>query len=302
MEALFADRCMDAPRPGGPGPECARVIRRGDEDFPPGLLDLGDPPAELHVRGVLPAPDRMVAIVGSRAATPYGLTQAERLASDLAGLGCVVVSGLARGIDAAAHEGALAAGGATVAVLPGGLAAITPVQHRPLAERIARRGALVTEWPDDHGVTRAQFVQRNRLIAALAQATVVVEAAERSGALSTAAVARTLGRALLAVPGDVDRVTSRGANALLRAGAKVCESAADVLAALPAPLPGDRGAGEEARLAAALAERPLPVETLAAAAGLALDRALAALLRLEWAGAAEAHPGQRWSRRAEPFA
>ena len=303
MEPGLAGHCADAPRHGaGPIASGGRVVRRGDADYPPGLLDLRDPPDEIHVRGTPPWGARVVAIVGSRAATPYGLTRAARLAADLAGLGCVIVSGLARGIDAAAHQGALEAGGSTVAVLPGGLGAITPVQHRGLAERIARHGALVSEWPADQGVTRALFVRRNRLIAALAQATVVVEAAEKSGALSTAAVARQLGRALLAVPGDVDRATSRGANALLRAGARFCESAADVLAALPPPSPSDRGASDEARLAAVLAERPLPLETIAAAAGLAIDRALAALLRLEWAGAAQGHPGQRWSRRAEPGA
>ena len=247
------------------------------------------------MRGALPAGARTVAIVGSRAATAYGLERAARLAADLARLGLVIVSGLARGIDAAAHRGALEAGGITVAVLPGGLDAITPPSHAGLARRIARRGALLSEWPGAHAASRGLFIRRNRLIAALAQATVVVEAAERSGALSTAGVARRLGRPLLAVPGDVDRATSRGCNALLRGGARFCESAADVLRVLPAAPAAE---SDEARLAAALGARPLPAETLAATAGVTIDRALAGLLRLEWAGEARPHPGQRWSRRA----
>ncbi len=250
----------------------------------------------VHVRGMWPPAGRAVAIVGSRAATGYGLEVARALAADLARLGLVVVSGLARGIDAAAHRGALEAGGVTVAVLPGGLDTITPEQHRPLADEIARRGALLSEWPPGVPARAGLFVRRNRLIAALGLATVVVEAAERSGALSTAAAARRLGRPVLAVPGDVDRHTSRGANALIRGGAAVCESAGDVLSAIPGAAPDARDAGPEARVAAALDARPLTVDALARAAELSVEQALGALLRLEWAGAALAHPGQRWSR------
>jgi len=279
-----------------------RRIPRGAPDYPAALLDLPQPPDEIHVRGSLPSGTRAVAIVGSRAATAYGLERAQCLAADLAQLGVTIVSGLARGIDAAAHRGALEAGGVTVAVLPGGIDAITPRSHGELARRIARRGALVAEWPGAFAVQPGLFLRRNRLIAALAHATVVVEAAEKSGALSTATVARGLGRALLAVPGDVDRPTSRGCNALLRAGARFCECAADVMRALPRSAPAGPGASDEARLAAALCDDPRPAEALAAAAGLPIGRALAALLRLEWAGEAVAHPGQRWARRPEPLA
>jgi len=291
-------------RDGPPAPApIERSIRRGEDDYPAALLDLAHPPGVIHVRGALPpAGARAVAIVGSRAATPYGLERAGRLAADLARLGLVIVSGLARGIDAAAHRCALEAGGVTVAVLPGGLDAITPATHMGLAQRIARRGALLSEWPGAYGVRPGLFVRRNRLIAALSQATVVVEAAEKSGALSTAAVARRLGRPLLAVPGDVDRPTSRGCNALLRAGAHFCECAADVVRALPPAATPEPAWSDEARLAAALGTEPLPAEALAARAGLAIERALGALLRLEWAGEAVAHPGQRWSRRAGPLA
>jgi DNA processing protein len=313
----------DPRAPDVPARSAARALSAAAPDFPAGLLDLPDPPAELFVRGgALPRVCEAVAIVGSRAASPYGTEQAGRLAGDLARLGFVVVSGLARGIDAAAHRGALAAGGRTVAVLPAGLDAITPAYHAALAEAIARRGALVTEWAAGPPRGRGVFVERNRLIAALAAATVVVEAAPRSGALTTAACAARLGRPLLAVPGDVDRETARGCHALIRGGARLCERAADVLAALggagiagrspaggepPAratPPGGGRdaapgaegGEGVEGRLLAALDGVPRTVDTLAARAGLEVPRALAALVALEWAGAAAARPGQRWIR------
>jgi len=241
---------------------------------------------------------------------------ATRLAGDLAALGHPIVSGLARGIDAAAHEGALAAGGCTIAIVPGGLDAIVPRHHQALAERITRHGAIASErasGPPRHGW---EFVERNRLIAALAEVTVVVEAAERSGALSTAAAARRLGRPVLAVPGDLDRPEAAGTLALLRAGARPCGSAADVIAALGsigtrAPVPVRArsraravvdGSGDSARrptpgdpLLGALEPRPVALEILRARSGLALGELLAGLLRLEWAGLAHRHPGGRWS-------
>jgi DNA processing protein len=244
------------------------------------------------VRGRLVV-ERAIAVVGARAATPYGVTQARRLASGLATLGFTIVSGLARGIDAAAHRGALDAGGATVAVLPGGLDPVTPAHHAALAEAIAARGALVSERPAGTAVHPGMFLRRNRLIAALGEATVVVEAASHSGALDTAAWARRLGRPLLAVPGDVDREQSRGCLDLLRAGARPCAEAADVLAALPASAPA---AGPAARLLAALDEEPRDLESLARGGALAAGEALAALLELEWSGLAVAVPGQRWRR------
>ena len=267
-----------------------RTLPRDEADYPTGLRDLADAPRVLFVRGRLPERDRTVAIVGSRAASPYGLAQAESLAADLARAGCVVVSGLARGIDAAAHRGALAVGGASVAVLPGGLDAVTPRHHAALAESLCVRGGLVSErasGPPQPWV----FLERNRLIAALAAVTVVVEAAVRSGALSTAAAARRLRRPVLAVPGDVDRETSRGTHALLRAGAGWCERAGDVLRVLDGG-----GADAGSRLRAALAVAPRTADELASAAGLRVDETLALLLELEWAGAAEPLPGQRWRR------
>ena len=286
------------------------------DGYPPGLRELADPPARVYLRGgPLPEVAGAVAIVGSRAASDYGIAQAGRIAADLSRMGFVVVSGLARGIDAAAHRGALAAGGRTVAVIPSGLDAITPRHHRGLAEEVAARGTLLSEWA--HGDPRGLhvFVQRNRLIAALAAATVVVEAAIVSGALSTAAAATRLGRAVLAVPGDVDRETARGCHALIRRGAALCEQASDVLAVIggrrerrgagPAPRhhrplgPAPSSAGDrppEARVLEALDRAPRTVDALAAAAGLGVPETLAALLALSWAGVARARPGQRWTR------
>jgi DNA processing protein len=301
--SIAADACARAPVPdldaaarllAGLG---VRLVRRGDGDYPASLLDLPDPPPALFVRGTLPEKARAVAVVGSRAATPYGVEQATRLAADLADLGFGVVSGLARGIDAAAHRGALEAGGVTVAVLPGALDDIVPSDHRALAERIAERGAWLSEIVPGASITRGHFVRRNRLIAALTSATVVVQAAAKSGALVTAGWARRLGRPLFAVPGDVDRFESRGCHALIQSGAGLCECAGDVVRALPK----SAGEGVEARLLAALGRAPRALEEVARAASVDLEQTLAALLRLEWNGLARSFPGQRWGR-VEPRA
>lgn len=305
-------------------------VLRG-ELLPGGLRSLRDPPAELFARGTWPG-GSCVAIVGARAATAYGRAVADRLAGDLAAMGMVIVSGLARGIDAAAHEGALRVGGATVAVLPGSLDVITPPSHADLASRIAATGALVAEWGSGVHVTRGLFLRRNRLIAGLARATVVVEAAERSGALSTAAIANQLGRPVLAVPGDIDRPSSRGCHALLRAGARLCEGAQDVLEAIgrealitpggfpdPASPPGHAvnsptgtpaageavarridaapaaGATDAAKVATVLDHEPRELDGIARRAGIGPERALAVLLELQWSGVAVTHPGPRWS-------
>jgi DNA processing protein len=288
---------------------------RHGADLPDGLADLSDPPAVLFVMGTWPTHPK-VAIVGARAATPYGCTFAHRLAGDLARLGFAVVSGLARGIDAAAHRGALDAGGVTVAVLPGSLDRVTPLSHAELAHRVLGQGALAAEWEAGVPASRGLFLRRNRLIAAVAKATVVVEAAERSGALATAAVARRLGRPVLAVPGDVDRPSSRGCLGLLREGARVCADAGDVLAAMEVgpwiadaargatrprearePSSTTGGLGDGARVAAALDFEARGLDGVASRSGVTPERTLAALLELEWAGIAEKHPGPRWTAR-----
>jgi DNA processing protein len=271
-----------------------RVIARGDAHYPEALEDLADPPADWYVRGCWPLQGPAVAIVGSRAATPYGRSMARRLAFDLAGQGVLVVSGLARGIDAAAHAGACDAGGATLAVLPGGIDRVVPASHGVLAEAILGRGAWVSEQPPGTPAFRGRFLERNRLIAALAGATVVVEAARVSGALNTAGHARRLGRPVLAVPGNVDRETSRGCHALLRRGATLCESAEDVVRAIGATL--ETGSDAMSRVRGALGARPRDVESLARAAGVTPREATRLLLRLRLSGLAVARPGQRWIR------
>jgi DNA processing protein len=292
---------MRGAEPARPGrvetdPGGTRVFVRGVPPWPGALEALERPPERLHVRGPWHPGARAVAIVGARAATPYGLGVARALAFDLAREGLVVVSGLARGIDTAAHAGAVAAGGVTIAVLASGLDGADPLDAGGIAGAVLARGAWISEHPEGTPAHRGRFLERNRLIAALAEATVVVEAASRSGALNTAAHTRRLGRALFAVPGDIDRPTSRGCHRLLKDGARLCESAADILRAL------DAGAGDArtpiARLRAALGLRPLALESLARAAGLPARETLALLARLSLSGEAEARPGQTWVRRA----
>ncbi len=221
------------------GEDAPRALAPGDAGYPSGLADLEDAPVPLWIAGRGPLDGPAVAIVGSRAATRYGLDVARSLAARLAGAGVVVVSGLARGIDAAAHRGALEAGGRTIAVLASGVDRPTPPAHAPLARAIAGSGALASEYPPGSSAFASRFPARNRNSAGWARATVFVAAAERRGALTTAAHAARLGRALFAVPGDVDRATSRGTNRLLGRGARPCLDAADVLDAL-ALAPGAR--------------------------------------------------------------
>jgi len=289
-----------------------RRVRRGSGEYPDRLLHLHEPPAVLWARGPLRLPSgRMLGIVGTRRATEYGRRVAHDLAYDLASAGWVVVSGLAGGIDAAAHRGALAAGGKTIGVLGCGINRVYPVSNRDLYGAIGRRGLLLSEYGLDSSPQKYRFPERNRIIAALASALVVVQAGERSGALITADLALELGREVLAVPGPVDQAVSRGVNALLRAGAAVVESAEDVLwelGASPVRPPGDAQgslfAGDDewedmpggpgGRLRRQLAEGPAPLHDLATAAGLDVAEALAALSRLELGGVVRSLPGHRF--------
>jgi DNA processing protein len=198
--------------------------------YPPALTTIVDPPPVLWTRGhveVLNAP--AVAIVGSRAASPYGLAVAEQLAIDLASAGLVIVSGLARGVDSAAHRGALAAAGVTVAVLGSGVDVVYPPEHAPLAKAIAETGAVISELVPGTNPQQRFFPLRNRIISGLSRAVVVIEAGEKSGSLITARCALDQGRDVLAVPGNVLTGRNRGAHALLRDGAKIVESADDIL-------------------------------------------------------------------------
>jgi DNA processing protein len=206
------------------------TIPWSDPSYPIALTTIADPPPVLWTRGhanVLSAPS--VAIVGSRAASPYGLAVAEQLAADLAAAGLVIVSGLARGVDSAAHRGALAAGGLTVAVLGSGVDVIYPAEHAALAASIGATGAVVSELIPGTRPHPRFFPLRNRIISGLSRAVVVIEAGEKSGSLITARCALDQGRDVLAVPGNVLSGRNRGAHGLLRDGAKIVESADDIL-------------------------------------------------------------------------
>jgi DNA processing protein len=219
----------------------AEIVWPRSEDWPPGLDDLSDPPLLLFRRGELQARDlRGVAIVGSRRASAYGRAQARRLAAGLAAAGITVISGLARGVDAAAHLGALSVGGRTVGVLGGGLARFYPPENVSIArDMVDGHGAVLSEFSLDAPPLPYHFPRRNRILAAMSAAVVVVEATEKSGSLITADHALDIGREVLAVPGRVDAPGSRGTHRLLREGAAVCEGVDDILRALGLGLGGE---------------------------------------------------------------
>jgi DNA processing protein len=207
-----------------------RVLVSADEEYPPLLREIYDPPIVLYVKGALTPRDRnAVALVGSRQTTAYGQETARRLAYQLAYVGVTVVSGGARGIDTAAHQGALAAKGRTVAVLGTGINLVFPPENAELFERIAAAGAVLTQFPFHRPADKQSFPIRNRIVAGLTLGTVVVEADLQSGALITAKFAADYGRQVFAVPGRIDSPRSRGCHDLIKNGAKLCEGADDIL-------------------------------------------------------------------------
>ena len=211
----------------------AAVLTVLDEGYPELLKKIYDPPLVIYVRGEL-RPVPAAAIVGTRKATPYGLRTAARLARELASSGAAVVSGLARGVDTAAHQAAVEAGGVTWAALGAGLNVIYPAENKRLAEKIVERGgALISEFPMDKGPLPANFPRRNRIISGLSLATVVVEGGFESGALITAKFALDQGREVLAVPGPLDSAMSRGPNHFIKNGAYLVENAGDIVACFP---------------------------------------------------------------------
>jgi DNA processing protein len=242
-----------------------------------------------------------VAVVGSRAASTGGMEVAERLGHDLAAAGVTVVSGLARGCDAAAHRGALAAGGLTIAVLGCGADVVYPAEHRRLYHRIRDSGTIVSELAPGSPPLPAHFPQRNRIISGLARGVVVVEASDKSGSLITAACALEQGRDVMAVPGSTLGSRHRGCHALLRDGARLVETAADVLEELGLTAPGTgRPAGatpEHDRLLALLAtEGDGDLDLLSDRSGLPVSLLLPRLLALELAGLVRRAPGGRFVR------
>lgn len=203
-----------------------------DADYPRQLFEIGAPPPLLYLRGSVPVWDPALAIVGSRRATRNGLKAAEELSADAAGAGLLVVSGLARGIDTAAHRGALAGGGPTVAVLGCGVDCSYPPENRELAERIVTNGCLLSEFPLGTQPLADHFPRRNRIISGLSRGVLVVEAAHQSGSLITARYALDQGREVLAVPGPISVASCRGSNGLIKEGAALVDSLDDILSAL----------------------------------------------------------------------
>ena len=282
-------------------------IARGDDRYP-ALLAATPAQPRLHVRGTLVAEDALaVAIVGSRGATPYGIEVAERLAADLASRGVTIVSGLARGVDTAAHRGALAAHGRTIAVLGHGIDLLYPPENRPLADAIEESGAVVSQFPHGTPPGRGNFPARNRTIAGLALGVVVVEAAERSGALITAGAAADFGREVFAVPGRITSATSAGSHGLLRDGATLVRSWMDIVQELPSPwchavrdvavvetVADPATADERAVLATLAPDEPSHIENVILRCGLAPAQVGAALMALELAGHVRQIEGQRW--------
>lgn len=301
----------------------AQLLTIEEDGFPPLLRDSSDPPAVLYVRGRLEPEDRLaVAVVGARRATPHGERFAGRLAEGLARQGFTIVSGLARGIDAAAHRGALAAGGRTVAVLGCGIDRIYPAEHGPLAQEIAAHGAVISELPIGAAPLKQNFPERNRIIAWMTWATVVVEAARDSGSLITARLAADEGRTVLAVPGTPGEPNAEGTNGLLRQGAACCRDADDVVEDLAPQIAAAAAAVAAARrtrqdlgandgtaaasdagpltdnerciLAALPATRSLDLEALGELSGLATGVLLSVLLGLELRGLVRQIPGGRF--------
>jgi DNA processing protein len=270
-----------------------RVVEAGDADYPAQLRDLPYPPSRLWALGrwELATAAPIVAIVGTRDATPYGVRITRELARALARGGACVVSGMARGIDATAHRAALDETGSTVAVLGTGVDVPYPVGHRTLHGVIARRGLVLAELPPGTRAFPGCFPRRNRIIAALASVTIVVEAGTKSGALNTSEQVLDLGRTLGAVPGPIDMPQSEGSNRLLRDGAVVIASVADALAlvgltpAIRAPRQFDDP--DVGAVWAALGGGPLDSDTLCATSGLPAQRCMAAVTELELQGAIE---------------
>jgi DNA processing protein len=273
-----------------------QVIARESEPYPLGLRTIPDPPGILFCRGQLEPRDAIaLAIVGTRHATQYGLRHAERLAEGLSRAGFTIVSGLARGIDTAAHRGALQAGGRTIAVLGSGLLRIYPPENRKLSEAIAASGALLSEAPIRSRPLRGAFPQRNRLISGLSLGLIVLEAGLRSGALISAHHALEQGREVFAVPGPIDSHVSRGCHQLIREGAKLVETIEDVLEELGplatvASLGGDQEIRHPAELQLndqersvlnAIGSEPTTIEQVVATSGLPVARVLSTASVLE---------------------
>jgi DNA processing protein len=273
------------------------LVTPAQERYPKGLREIHDPPGILFMRGELRSADNLaIAIVGTRHATPYGLDQTEKLAGGLARAGFTIVSGLARGIDAAAHRAAIAAQGRTIGVLGSGVLNIYPPEHEELSEQVIANGAILSEYPPQSPPLAGAFPQRNRIVTGMSVGVIVVEAAARSGALISARHAMEQGREVFAVPGRVDSRTSRGCHQLIRDGAKLVECVDDVLeelGPLASAVPRSDGQGEirhpaelqlneiEQAVLQTIQADPTSIDTIVTASGLAVHNVLSTVSVLE---------------------
>jgi DNA processing protein len=283
------------------------IVTLADELYPSALLEIADPPSLLYGRGRIELLQRnCLAIVGSRNASAQGETNAESFAKALSNAGLTIVSGLAVGIDAAAHRGGIEGAGSTIAVLGTGIDVLYPKRNLDLASRIAAQGLLLSEFPLGTGPAAGNFPRRNRLISGLAQGCLVIEAALASGSLITARTAAEQGRDVFAVPGSIHSPLSKGCHALIKSGAKLVESAEDVLTELS----GFRASGYASTTAheavaapagasgllAHMGHDPVDVDSLCARAGMSAEQVASELLRLELEGRVAALPGGLYQR------
>ena len=283
------------------------IVTLADELYPRALLEIADPPSLLYGRGRIELLQRnCLAIVGSRNATAQGETNAESFAKALSNAGLTIVSGLAVGIDAAAHRGGIEGAGSTIAVLGTGIDVLYPKRNLDLASRIAAQGLLLSEFPLGTGPAAGNFPRRNRLISGLAQGCLVIEAALASGSLITARTAAEQGRDVFAVPGSIHSPLSKGCHALIKSGAKLVESAEDVLTELSgfrasgyASTTADEAVAAPAGASGLLAHMghdPVDVDSLCARAGMSAEQVASELLRLELEGRVAALPGGLYQR------
>ncbi len=277
------------------------IVTLADIDYPQALLNIPDPPLLLYVKGRLDLLNRSaLAVVGSRSATPQGINNAEAFAKSLSDAGLCIISGLAHGIDAAAHRGALRGQGGSVAIVGTGLDIVYPAANRELAHALAQQGTLVSEFPLATPPLAANFPRRNRLISGMSLGCLVVEASLQSGSLITARLALEQGRDVFAIPGSIHAPQSKGCHALLKQGAKLVETAQDILEELggvieipaPASVPEDAGHA----LLEHLGFDPVDVDTLSLRCGLTIAELSAMLLTLELSGHICVLPGGLYQR------
>lgn len=279
------------------------IVTLADESYPRPLLEISDPPALLYAHGRIELLARSaLAIVGSRNATQQGEANAEALARALSGAGLTIISGLALGIDAAAHRGGLGGAGSTIAVLGTGIDVVYPSRNAALAAEIAERGLLLSEFALGTSPTAQNFPRRNRLISGLSRGCLVVEAALASGSLITARAAAEQGREVFAIPGSIHSPLSKGCHALIKSGAKLVESAEDVLSELSGFRPSGYASTQQMTvnadtgLLAHMGHDPVDVDSLCSRAGMSAEQVSSELLKLELDGRVAALPGGLYQR------